>query len=173
LHDGTVVDWLRGAVSPHGDGVGGVGAGSGGRLAVKLTSGSTFGSISFQAYGGVVNHYAAAGTVYLEKASEADRMIAELWHWVQTTPGYKNNTTFIITTDHGRGKKAGNWTDHGMFISGSSQTWLALIGPHITPIGEIKDDEQIYQKQLTQTIAALLGQRFVSDQPIAASIPLK
>ena len=44
---------------------------------------------------------------YLEKAAEADRMIAELWHWVQTTPGYKDNTTFIITTDHGRGTKTG------------------------------------------------------------------
>lgn len=43
--------------------------------------------------------------LYLEQANKTDHMIAELWHWVQTTPGYKDNTTFIITTDHGRGSK--------------------------------------------------------------------
>ncbi|MFI5129355.1 MAG: alkaline phosphatase family protein [Chitinophagales bacterium] len=110
--------------------------------------------------------------LYLEKAAEADRMIAQLWHLVQTTPGYKDNTTFIITTDHGRGKKTGSWTDHGMFIKGSSQTWLAVIGPTIKPGGEIKEDQQFYQKQLAQTIATLLGEKFVSQQSVAASIPL-
>jgi Type I phosphodiesterase / nucleotide pyrophosphatase len=114
-------------------------------------------------------HYTRYDT-YLEKASEADRMIAELWHWVQTTPGYKDNTTFMITTDHGRGKKTGIWSDHGMFVNGSSQTWLAVIGPTIKPAGEIKEDQQIYQKQLAQTIAALIGEEFVSDQPVAASV---
>jgi phosphopentomutase len=117
-------------------------------------------------------HHARYDT-YLEKATEADRMIAELWHWVQTTPGYKDNTTFIITTDHGRGKKTGNWSDHGMFINGSSQTWLAVIGPTINPAGEIKEDQQIYQKQLAQTIAALLGEEFVSDQSVASAVTLK
>jgi hypothetical protein len=109
---------------------------------------------------------------YLEKAAEADRMIAELWHWVQTTPGYKDNTTFIITTDHGRGK-TGNWTDHGMFINGSSQTWLAVIGPHISPLGEIKEDQQLFQKQLAQTIASLVGEEFLNDQQIASAISFK
>lgn len=110
--------------------------------------------------------------MYLEKAAEADRMIAKLWHLVQTTPGYKDNTTFIITTDHGRGNKNRNWSGHGAWISGSSQTWLALLGPHIKPAGEIKKDQQIYQKQVAQTIAALLGETFESDQPIAPAIML-
>ena len=100
-------------------------------------------------------------------------MIADLWHWVQTTPGYNDNTTFIITTDHGRGKKTGNWSDHGMFVTGSSQTWLAVMGPNIKPSGEIKEDQQIYQKQLAQTIAALLGEEFASNQPVASAISLK
>jgi hypothetical protein len=107
--------------------------------------------------------------LYLEKAAEADRFLAELWHYVQTTPGYKDNTTFIITTDHGRGKNAGNWCDHGMFIAGSSQTWLAVIGPTITPAGEIKQEQQLYQKQLAQTIATLLGETFETTQPMLVS----
>jgi hypothetical protein len=111
--------------------------------------------------------------IYLEKAAEADRMIARLWHWAQSTPGYRNNTTFIITTDHGRGKRAGSWSRHGSFVSGSSQTWLAVLGPNITALGEIKEDGQIYQRQVAQTIAALLGEKFESDQPVAAAIKLK
>ena len=107
--------------------------------------------------------------LYLEKAAAADRMIGELWHYIQTTPGYKDNTTFIITTDHGRGNKMNNWPDHGMFISGSSQTWLAIIGPTIVSLGEIKEDQQRYQKQLAQTIAALVGEKFEPNQPALVS----
>jgi len=98
--------------------------------------------------------------LYLQQANEFDRMLAELWHWVQTTPGYKDNTLFIITTDHGRGQKESNWDKHGLFTKGSSQTWLAVMGPGIEPVGEIKKDQQIYQKQLAKTIATLLGERF-------------
>ena len=110
--------------------------------------------------------------LYLEQANKIDKMIAELWHWVQTTPGYKNNTTFIITTDHGRGSKSSRWSSHGEFIKGSSQTWLAIIGPGISPLGEIKDDQQLYQVQLAQTMANLLGEEFVGDS-IAPAISLR
>lgn len=111
--------------------------------------------------------------VYLEKATEVDKMIGELWHWVQSTPGYKDNTTFIITTDHGRGRSAASWSNHGFFIKGSSQTWLAVIGPNITPLGEMKDEEQIYQKQIAQTIANLVGEDFQRDKPVAPAIALR
>jgi hypothetical protein len=98
--------------------------------------------------------------LYLDQAKKVDNMIAELWHWAQTTPGYKDNTTFIITTDHGRGSKSGKWTSHGEFIKGSSQTWFAIIGPGISPMGEIRENEQFYQSQMAETIAGLLGEEF-------------
>jgi hypothetical protein len=66
----------------------------------------------------------------------------------------------LITTDHGRGKAPGKWRSHGTFVSGSSQAWLPLIGPNIKPLGEMKNEEQIYQKQIAQTIATMLGQHF-------------
>ena len=100
--------------------------------------------------------------LYLEQANQIDKMLADLWHWVQTTPGYTNNTTFLITTDHGRGKK-GNWTSHGPFITGSSETWLALMGPGLQPLGEVKESKQFYQLQLARAIARLLGEEFVTD----------
>jgi len=68
--------------------------------------------------------------LYLQQANQVDKMIGELWNMVQTTPGYKNNTNFIITTDHGRGNNSKHWSGHGFFINGSSQTWFAIMGPY-------------------------------------------
>ena len=111
---------------------------------------------------GETDEYAHAGRydLYLEQANKVDRMLAELWHWVQTTPGYKDNTTLLITTDHGRGRLDKNWTSHSSFIRGSSQTWLAMIGPTIQPLGEIKEDQQLYQEQMADMIAGLVGEKF-------------
>jgi arylsulfatase A-like enzyme len=111
--------------------------------------------------------------LYLDKANQADKMIAELWHWVQTTPGYKDNTTFIITTDHGRGSRTNKWTSHGSFIKGSSQTWMGIIGPGITATGEQHTDGQIFQVQLAQTFAHILGEDFSSGNNVAPSISLR
>lgn len=110
--------------------------------------------------------------LYLDQANQVDKMIADLWHWVQTTPGYKDNTTFIITTDHGRGSKSSKWQSHGEFIKGSSQTWLAIIGPHIQPLGEVKEEGQLYQQQIAQTIAHVLGEDFVAKS-ISPAISLR
>lgn len=110
--------------------------------------------------------------LYLEQANKVDRMLAELWHWIQTTPGYKDNTTILITTDHGRGSKTDKWGSHSSFIRGSSQTWLGLLGPSIEPLGEIKDDQQLYQQQIAGMIAELVGEEFqggIRDQNIVSS----
>jgi phosphopentomutase/2,3-bisphosphoglycerate-independent phosphoglycerate mutase family metalloenzyme len=104
--------------------------------------------------------------LYLQQASNVDRMIAELWYFVQTDPFYKNNTTFIITTDHGRGSNPSSWFTHGIFTKGSGNTWLAVMGPDIKALGEMKNEEQTYQKQLAPTIAMLAGEKFM---PIHAS----
>ena len=111
---------------------------------------------------GETDEYAHSGRydLYLEHANKVDRMLAELWLWVQTTPGYKDNTTFLITTDHGRGRLDKSWTSHSTFIRGSSQTWIAMIGPSIQPLGEVKEDQQLYQEQIAHTIAELVGEKF-------------
>lgn len=111
--------------------------------------------------------------LYLEKAAQIDQMVGDLWHWLQANPAYKDNTTLVITSDHGRGKTSSKWTDHGFFIKGSSETWLALMGPNITTRGEIRSQEQIYLKQLAQTIASLLGKRFQPGVNIAAPIAIR
>ncbi|MFC4262929.1 alkaline phosphatase family protein [Ferruginibacter yonginensis] len=117
---------------------------------------------------GETDEYAHHGNydMYLQKANEADNIIAQLWHWAQTTPGYKNNTTFIITTDHGRGANPNKWTSHGPFTKGASQTWVALLGKNIEALGEVKNSGQLYQKQIAPTIAQLAGERFSNETPI-------
>jgi hypothetical protein len=124
---------------------------------------------------GETDEYAHKGNynMYLQKANETDKIISELWHFVQTTEGYKNNTIFIITTDHGRGKTQSSWTSHGIFTKGSSQTWLALLGKNITPVGEVKTEGQLFQKQLAQTIATLLGEEFGEQKTIETGLVSK
>ncbi len=109
---------------------------------------------------------------YLQKLHQADAMIAELWYYVQTDPFYKNNTSFIITTDHGRGRKEKNWNAHGFLIGGSGETWLALLGNGIERVGELKEKQQVYQKQIAATIAGLLDVRFTARHPIGKPITL-
>lgn len=101
---------------------------------------------------------------YLRSANEADRMIGELWSYVQSIPQYRNKTTFIITTDHGRGDNEKNWYDHGFFVGGSSQTWIALLGSQVKALGEDRTPAQLYQKQLAGSMAWLLGLRQRSKQ---------
>ena len=85
-------------------------------------------------------------------------MIFELWYYIQTDPFYKNNTTFIITTDHGRGEYPSTWHDHNTFIKGSNQTWLALLGPNVAAKGEMKSKCRLYEEQIASTVMMLLGQ---------------
>ncbi len=98
--------------------------------------------------------------LYLQQATQVDRMIAELWYYVQTSAFYRNKTTFIITTDHGRGRRPTAWYKHGILTSGSGETWFAVIGPGIIAEGEIKYPHQSWQKQIAPLIARLLGEQF-------------
>lgn len=110
---------------------------------------------------------------YLQQANNVDKMIAELWYYVQTDPFYKNNTTFIITTDHGRGKKPTSWYAHNLLVNGSGEIWQAMIGPDIAPLGEIKIPQKIYLKQIAATISSLLGMNFMSNHKVAKPLEMK
>jgi hypothetical protein len=108
---------------------------------------------------------------YLHKAKQMDQIIGELWYLVQTDPFYKNNTTFIITTDHGRGSKPANWSTHGFWIKGSGETWMALLGYGINKEGELKNKDIVYLKQIASTISYLADEHFEAiDHPVASPL---
>lgn len=108
--------------------------------------------------------------LYLNAMNYSDQMIEELWNWVQSTPGYKNKTTMIITIDHGRGVGPVEWKSHGIKIPHADETWFAVIGPDTPAKGELKTPEQYYTNQLAASIAALLGQSYSNQKPVGETI---
>lgn len=101
---------------------------------------------------------------YLRSARQTDTFIRDLWRWAQSQAQYKGKTTFLITTDHGRGTDPlDTWRSHGSKYKGTDQIWFAVIGPDIPATGEIKTPGQYYQKQIAKTAAAFLGLDFSNE----------
>jgi len=110
---------------------------------------------------------------YLRAAHEFDRFLARLWTLVQSTPGYRDRTALLITTDHGRGPAPIAWKDHGQQIQNSAYIWVAAIGPDIPATGERRETPLIRQSQVAATVADLVGEDFRAGSPRATEpIPL-
>ena len=118
---------------------------------------------------------------YLKSAVQTDQFIKEFWEYIQSTPQYKNKTTLIITTDHGRGSgepKEG-WKHHGhnlkahgqvYDIKGSDQIWMAVLGPDTPVKGEVKNEGQLFQNQIAATVGKFLGLEYKHKQEIGTNI---
>tara|TARA_Y100000389_G_scaffold203837_1_gene253692 strand:- start:53 stop:1114 length:1062 start_codon:yes stop_codon:yes gene_type:complete len=88
---------------------------------------------------------------YIKSLHNSDQMIEELWEYVQNDKFYKDNTYFIITTDHGRGTNE-KWSGHG----NSKSTWAAILGPNLNEKGIIKNSKN-YTNQIAPTIEKITG----------------
>ena len=111
---------------------------------------------------------------YLTSAHQTDKFIADLWHTLQSTKGYKDNTVLMITTDHGRGSNASDWQHHASSLAvksymknlkqfpkgivGSEHIWFAAMGPGVNNIGEVKTSQEVKQNQIAATALTLLGE---------------
>jgi len=118
-------------------------------------------SIVYISYG-ETDDYAHDGCYdqYLKSAHRTDGYIRELWEYVQSDPYYKGQTTFIITTDHGRGDGIeGNhtWRRHGQEIINSDQTWIMAFGNEIQAEGESTRRVQHYTNQIAATLAKVMN----------------
>ena len=110
---------------------------------------------------------------YLGAVHAEDGMLADIWKTVQAMPEYAGKTTLLVTCDHGRGDKIKDqWRDHGQKVEDAGQVWIAVIGPDTKPLGEVKSQTLLYQKQIAPTIAALLGFNFVPDHGGATPIQM-
>ncbi|MFZ1304802.1 MAG: alkaline phosphatase family protein [Ferruginibacter sp.] len=110
---------------------------------------------------------------YLHAANQVDKWISDIWNYIQSDAFYKNRTAIFITTDHGRGDaNKEEWTSHNNTIKDSYQIWMAAMGPGIPAKGEIKVNQQLYQKQFAQTMAGLLGLTYSAKHPIGEKIEL-
>lgn len=105
--------------------------------------------------------------LYLDAANKADRFLAETWERIQADPQYKDKTALLITTDHGRGSTRADWTDHGKAVAGAEFIWVAVMGPDTPALGE-REDIEVTQNQVAATVAALVGEDFLTASPKAA-----
>jgi hypothetical protein len=104
----------------------------------------------------------------LDSAHRFDGFVRQLWDTMQAMPAYRGTTTFIITTDHGRGSGLTEWKEHGVEEKGSENIWIAVIGPDTPALGERKNVERVTQAQIAATVAAFLGQDYPAAVPRAA-----
>ncbi|SDM33976.1 Type I phosphodiesterase / nucleotide pyrophosphatase [Catalinimonas alkaloidigena] len=108
---------------------------------------------------------------YLRSAQRTDAFIKALWDYVQSDPFYAGNTTFLITTDHGRGSTRDGWKHHGTDHPGADAIWFAMIGPDTPAKGEMKTQGQWWQNQFASTLASLLGKQYSNKQAVGKPIP--
>ncbi len=104
----------------------------------------------------------------LDSAHRMDHFVEQLWNTMQAMPQYRDTTTFIVTTDHGRGSGPVEWKEHGVEEKGSENIWIAVIGPDTAPLGERAKVAPVAQAQIAATVAAFVGRDYHAAVPKAA-----
>lgn len=112
---------------------------------------------------------------YITAAHRTDRFIEDVWQRLQSMAEYRNKTTLLVTTDHGRGHGPGDgWMHHGptekmqqglnsleRFESGrdgEEAVWIAAIGPDVPSSGSIPTrDRCITSDRIASTLLHTLG----------------
>lgn len=96
---------------------------------------------------------------YLLSARQNDTFIRMIWEAAQALPSHRDNTLYIVTTDHGRGDGREGWKSHGAKLPGSERIWVAAFGNGIGAQG-IDRGGRFQQAQIASTLAACLGYDF-------------
>lgn len=104
-----------------------------------------------------------------------DRALSELWNYIQQSSKYKNSTTLIVTTDHGRGSTLSDFSGHGPTVPGDEQIWAAFAGPDTPSTGEATNSAPCEQRDIAPTALALLGMDYqsysgVTGKPISMAV---
>ncbi len=114
------------------------------------------------------DNYGHAGSYdwYISTLHGQERLIADLWNYIQSIPQYKDKTTLLISNDHGRGGTKDHWTQHGPQPAESKEIFVLAIGPDMPAVGEMGNDQQLYQGQIAATLAKFLGLDYVAEHPV-------
>lgn len=93
----------------------------------------------------------------LETAGYFDNCLKRLWEVLQTEPHYRDRTTVVVATDHGRGSTAQDWHKHGAEVEGAERVWIAAIGPDTPARGEAHNAPAVEQSDVAPTMLELAG----------------
>lgn len=111
----------------------------------------------------------------LESLEFVDQALGELWTYIQNSPKYKDSTTLVVTTDHGRGGTLQDFSGHGPKVPGDEHIWAFFVGPDTPAKGEVSNSASCEQRDIAPTMLELLGiphREFTgaTGKPIAAVI---
>ncbi len=111
----------------------------------------------------------------LETARYFDDCLRRLWDVLQSNRTYRNTTTLLVATDHGRGSTPEDWNSHGAKVEGAGNVWIAAIGPDTPARGEMRDVTGVTQSDIAPTLLELAGVDYrkltaVEGKPIEAIV---
>ncbi len=112
----------------------------------------------------------------VEAIRNFDETLRLLWELLQSMDAYRDKTTLVITTDHGRGRTPDDWTSHGRDVAGAEEIWIAIIGPDTTARGIVRAHAPLQQTQIAATILRFFGLdpgnfNPQAGEPIALALP--
>ena len=91
---------------------------------------------------------------YIERIRNADNLVYLLWQKIQSDPFYVDQTTFIVTTDHGRHSR--NFEGHGDCCTGCQHIMFLALGPQIRQGQELSAPRR-YLENIGPTLGWLMG----------------
>lgn len=100
---------------------------------------------------------------YISSIQESDNYVFQLWNFIQEDEHYKNKTTLLVTSDHGRhlDEIETGFFDHGDRCNGCKHIYLLGLGPDFEKgLSVVNRYDQL---NLAPTIATLLNFEFRSD----------
>jgi hypothetical protein len=103
----------------------------------------------------------------LQTLELTDGYLRDLWKFLQSHDQYRDRTTILITTDHGRGTNEFSWPNHGAQIEGAQYIWLAVVSPDIARRGEWENTDTVFLDQVAATLCRFLGVDFSKHNPNA------
>jgi hypothetical protein len=107
----------------------------------------------------------------LQAYTRTDQYLQTLWTWLQAQPDYRDRTSLLITTDHGRGSGTNDWRDHGKDVRGAGDTWMAFVSPAMARRGEWRGHPTLTASQAAATLIEWMG--FNPGEFTGAAPPVK
>lgn len=93
----------------------------------------------------------------LETAAYFDQALRQIWEALQSMPDYRDKTTLLATSDHGRGSTLEDWHSHGDKVEGAEFIWVAAMGPDTPAGGETSSGDDLFQRDIAPTLLELAG----------------